>query len=61
MVVNVEDIIARRTRSLLLDARESEKAAPLIAGIMARELGHDKSWITQQNEKISILVRNYIQ
>ncbi len=61
MAVNVEDIISRRTRSLLLDARESEKAANVVASIMARELGHDKNWISQQTEKISILVRNYIQ
>jgi glycerol-3-phosphate dehydrogenase len=61
MAVNVEDILSRRTRALLLDARESEKVAPAIAEIMARELGHDKSWIAEQSEKISILVRNYIQ
>jgi glycerol-3-phosphate dehydrogenase len=61
MAVNVEDILSRRTRSLLLDARESEKIAPAIAVIMARELGYDKNWISEQSEKISILVRNYIK
>jgi glycerol-3-phosphate dehydrogenase len=60
MAVNVEDILSRRTRSLLLDARETDKIAPAVAEIMARELGRDKNWIAEQSEKISILVRNYI-
>ena len=61
MPVTLEDILSRRTRSLLLDARESEKIAPEIASIMAAELNYDNTWIKGQLEKFSILVRNYIR
>ena len=40
----VEDVLARRTRSLLLDARASIAAAPAVAELMARELGKDRAW-----------------
>jgi glycerol-3-phosphate dehydrogenase len=44
----VEDVLARRTRALLLDARASREAAPEVARIMAAELGRDKKWCRDQ-------------
>ena len=39
-----EDVLARRTRSLLLDARASMDAAPRAAALLAAELGRDAAW-----------------
>lgn len=44
----VEDILARRTRALLHDARMSLEMAPVVAEIMADELGCDQQWIEGQ-------------
>ena len=41
MARTVEDVLSRRTRALLLDAHAARRAAPLVAGIMAAELGHN--------------------
>ncbi len=40
----VEDILARRTRSLLLDAQAAIEAAPLVGQLLANELGYDEAW-----------------
>jgi len=60
MAVNLSDVLARRTRALLLNARESAKIAPEVASIMAHELGHDKEWVKQQIDEYNKLVSNYI-
>jgi glycerol-3-phosphate dehydrogenase len=44
MARTVEDFLARRTRAIQLDAAESIRVAPLVAEIMAAELGFDKTW-----------------
>lgn len=48
MARTVEDVLARRTRSLLLDARASIDAAPAVARLMAAELHHNDQWIAEQ-------------
>lgn len=50
----VEDVLARRTRALFLDAKESIRIAPEVAKLMAEELEYDKNW---QNEQ----VKDYIE
>ena len=60
MARNVEDVLARRTRSLLLDARASIDAAPKVAEIMARELGHDATWVAKQVADYDALARGYL-
>lgn len=60
MAVSVEDILARRTRALFLDARASADIAPLIADMMAEELGFDEKWKKKQVEDFKTLVGNYI-
>ena len=40
----IEDVLARRTRALFLDARASIEAAPLVADLLAAELGKDAAW-----------------
>ncbi|MCA1925320.1 MAG: hypothetical protein LDL16_03460, partial [Thiobacillus sp.] len=42
------DVLARRTRATLLDARASLDIAPAVARMLARELGHDEAWAVRQ-------------
>ena len=44
----IEDVLARRTRALFLDARASLEAAPRVAALLARELGRDQAWQASQ-------------
>ncbi len=44
MARTVEDVLARRTRALLLDARAAIEAAPTVADLLARELGRSDDW-----------------
>jgi glycerol-3-phosphate dehydrogenase len=60
MPFNIEDILARRTRALLLNARASVDIAPEVADIMANELGYDREWVSKQVEEYNQLVKNYI-
>jgi glycerol-3-phosphate dehydrogenase len=56
----IEDILARRTRSLFLNARASAEIAPEVAGIMAKEFGYDLNWKEQQVKSYNELVKNYL-
>ncbi len=57
---NVEDILARRTRALFLDAKESSRMAPVVAEILAKELDYDKSWEQNQVDEFNKLVKRYL-
>jgi len=48
MARSVQDVLARRTRALLLDARASIEAAPLVAALLAGALGRDAAWQTHE-------------
>ena len=48
MARTVEDFLARRTRALFLDARESIRISGEVASLMADELGFDGKWETKQ-------------
>lgn len=60
MPVTIEDMLARRTRSLILDASAAENCAPTVAEIMAAELGYGKEWVEKEIEKFRRLVKNYL-
>jgi glycerol-3-phosphate dehydrogenase len=60
MARTVEDVLSRRTRSLLLDARASQEAAREVAHLLARELGRDAVWEENQVEQFRKLADNYI-
>lgn len=60
MAMTVEDVLSRRTRALLLDARASVEMAPEVARIMAEEAGYDESWQKQQVDSYTELAKNYI-
>ena len=48
MARSLEDVLSRRTRALILDARAALECAPLVARVIARELGRDEAWIQTQ-------------
>lgn len=56
----VEDVLARRTRALLLDARASVEAAPVVARLLAAELGRDAAWERAQVAAYAELARGYV-
>jgi glycerol-3-phosphate dehydrogenase len=60
MCMTVEDALSRRTRSLLLDARASIEAAPLVASLMANELKKDDVWIKEQVSEFNSVAKNYL-
>lgn len=60
MARTVEDILARRTRALLLDARASIEMAEPVAELLADELGKDHQWIQQQVENYTELAKGYL-
>lgn len=60
MARTVDDVLARRTRALLLNARAACEAAPRVAEILAAELGHDEVWVEAQRQEFQALAAAYI-
>jgi glycerol-3-phosphate dehydrogenase len=60
MARTVEDVLSRRTRMLLLDARASVEAAPLAASLLAAELGRCEAWQREQVEAYLKLAKDYL-
>ena len=60
MARTVEDVLSRRTRALLLDARASIDMAPAVARIMAEELDRDAGWEKQQVDEFRRLAEGYL-
>lgn len=60
MACTVEDILARRTRALLLNARASLVAAPIVAQLLGNELKKDSNWTEGQISDYTAIAENYI-
>lgn len=60
MARTVEDVLSRRTRTLILDARASMEAAPRVAELMARELDRPSSWVAEQVRRYRRLAAGYL-
>jgi glycerol-3-phosphate dehydrogenase len=56
----VEDVLARRTRALFLDAAASMAMAPLVARLMAAELDRDERWQRRQVADFQALAQGYL-
>jgi glycerol-3-phosphate dehydrogenase len=56
----VEDVLARRTRALLLDANAAMNCAPRVARILAAELGHDAIWEMLQISEFLEVAKGYL-
>lgn len=48
MARTLDDVLARRTRALFLNAEAALEAAPRVVSLMARELGEDAQWEAEQ-------------
>ena len=59
MAMTLEDVLARRTRCLFLDAYETEKIAPEVAKIMSKVLKKDAQWIEKELERFSLILKKY--
>jgi glycerol-3-phosphate dehydrogenase len=60
MARTVEDVLARRTRILFLDAKAAVECAPTVASLLALELGRSPSWENDQVREFSLLARGYL-
>jgi len=60
MARTVEDVLARRTRALFLNARAAIEMAPETARLLSRELWQDDSWQRRQVEAFSALAEGYL-
>ena len=60
MARTVEDVLARRTRALLLDARASIESAPRVAALMRTELNLPAAWPAQQVAEYTQLAKGYM-
>jgi len=60
MARTVEDVLARRTRALFLNARAAIEMAPRVAFLMARELGRDTFWEASQVQAFNQTARGFV-
>lgn len=60
MARTVEDVLSRRTRALLLDARASRECAPRVAELLAGELGRDAAWQREQVAAYGRLAQDHL-
>ena len=58
--LTIEDVLARRTRALFLNADAAIEMAPKIADLMARELSKDPDWIKEQLRALKQTAENYV-
>jgi len=58
--LQLEDVLARRTRALLLDARAAMECAEAVASLMAELLGHGSDWVSEQVLAFTALARNHL-
>lgn len=59
MAKTIEDVLSRRTRCLLIDAKECIKIAPMVAKIMSSELNSKENWEQEQIQLFLDLAKNY--
>jgi glycerol-3-phosphate dehydrogenase len=59
MARTVEDVLARRTRALFLNARAADAMAPAVARLMAGELGWDAARQAAEAASFAQLARAY--
>jgi glycerol-3-phosphate dehydrogenase len=60
MARTVEDVLARRTRYLFLNASASLQAAADVAAVLAAELDRDETWQRRQVEAFTSVALNYV-
>jgi len=59
MARTLEDVLSRRTRALLLDAKAAQRSAPVVAKLLGAELGHGAEWIEQETGRFVALAQQF--
>src|SRR5580698_3525111 len=59
MARSVEDVLARRTRALFLNAHAAIAMAPDVASLLAAEFGKDKAWAEAEVKSFNQLAEQY--
>ena len=60
MARTVEDVLARRTRALFLNARAALAMAPRVAALLAREQRRDAAWQASEVERFAAVAAGYV-
>jgi glycerol-3-phosphate dehydrogenase len=60
MARTVEDVLARRTRALFLNARAALAMAPRVAALLAREQRRDAAWQASEVERFAAVAVGYV-
>jgi len=60
MARTLDDMLSRRMRALMLNARASVEIAPKVAKLMAKELKKNSEWEKQQVKEYTELAKRYI-
>ena len=60
MAIKLEDILARRTRCLFLDTKETIKIAPKVLQLMKVFLKKDNDWGKKEFSNFMEISKNYI-
>jgi glycerol-3-phosphate dehydrogenase len=60
MARTVEDVLARRTRALFLNARAALAMAPRVAALLAREQRRDAAWQASEVERFTAVAVGYV-
>jgi len=59
MARTVEDVLARHTRALFLNARAATAMAEPVAQLLAEELGRNEAWVAAQVKEFCVLAEQY--
>lgn len=60
MAMKLEDVLSRRIRLLMCDAKAAIEVAPRVAAIMAREFGKEADWIALEIEEFNQIAHKYL-
>jgi glycerol-3-phosphate dehydrogenase len=60
MARTIEDILARRTRALFLNARAAIAMAPVVARLLGEELGRNASWQAKEIKAFEAVAAGYL-
>jgi glycerol-3-phosphate dehydrogenase len=60
MARTVDDVLARRTRALFLNAKAAVDLAPKVAQMLAQELNRDEAWQQHQVEEFTAMAAQYV-
>lgn len=60
MARTIDDILGRRVRVLFLDAKAAIEIAPMVAQMLAKDLGKDKKWEEDQISNFLEIAKHYV-